>query len=447
MFEEYLLVTTTVPDRDVARALADALLEQNLAASVQIVGSIESHYWWQGKRRQAEESLCAIRTRSALYHRVEAVIHELHPYDTPEIIATPVARASGDTMAWIDRHAHGRATSSEHGGLMPGRETHGPGSHRTLGLSDIAIAPIVMGAWQAGAQYWVGIDDGESTRALRAALDHGINAFDTAEEYGDGHSERILGAALEGARDRVVLMTKVFSNHLRHDQVIEACHRSLKNLRTEYIDLYQIHWPSGRWGSDEVPIEETMGALLQLQEEGKIRAIGVSNFSAQEIVDAIGHGRIDALQPPYSLFWRHIERDIWPCCMANDITILAYSSLAQGLLTGRFALDHRFESGDPRGDLKLFHPEHRARVQAALNELETMAGDKGCSMAQLCLAWTIAQPRTCAIVGARSAAQVADNAAAMALELSPDEIAAIDAIGRPVAEPFLDDPVLWTWQP
>jgi len=304
-----------------------------------------------------------------------------------------------------------------------------------------------MGAWQAGAQYWVGIDDGESTRALRAALDHGINAFDTAEEYGDGHSERVLGAALQGVRDRAVLMTKVFSNHLRHDQVIEACHRSLKNLRTDYIALYQIHWPSGCWGSDVVAIEETMAALVRLQDEGKIRAIGVSNFSTAEMTEAMSHGRIDALQPPYSLFWRHIERDIRPYCIANDIAILAYSPLAQGLLTGRFALDHAFEPGDPRADLKLFHPEHRERVQTALDALRAMASDKGCSMAQLCLAWTIAQPRTRAIVGARSVTQVADNAAAMAVELSADEIAAIDTIGRPVAEPFRDEPVLWTWKP
>jgi len=318
---------------------------------------------------------------------------------------------------------------------------------RTLGFSGLEVTPIVMGAWQAGAQYWVGIEDKESIRALQVALDAGIDAFDTAEEYGDGHSERIVGAAFESKRDRVVLLTKVFCNHLRHDQVIEACHRSLENLRTDYIDVYQIHWPSGCWGSDVVPIEETMRALVHLQEQGKIRAIGVSNFSRAEIAEATDYGRIDTLQPPYSLFWRHIESELQPYCVDHDIAILAYSPLAQGLLTGRFALDHHFEPSDPRTDLKLFQPEHRERVSRALVALAQIARDKGCTMAQLALAWTIAQPNTCAIVGARSADQVVDNAVAMELKLSPEEIATIDEIGREVARPFRDDPVLWTWQP
>ena len=172
------------------------------------------------------------------------------------------------------------------------------GATRRLGTSDIQISPIVMGMWQAGKEMWTGIDDTEIRRAVRAAVEAGINAFDTAEMYGKGHSERMLAAATAGIRDKVVYMTKVFSNHLQYDQVIAACNRSLKNLKTDRIDLYQIHWPSGSWGSRPVAIAETMRALNDLKAQGKIRAIGVSNFSRAQLEAAAGFGRIDSFQPP-----------------------------------------------------------------------------------------------------------------------------------------------------
>ena len=145
---------------------------------------------------------------------------------------------------------------------------------RSLGTSEVKITPIIMGTWQAGKEMWVGIDDSETIKALRAAFEAGITTIDTAEYYGNGHSERIVGEALADVRDQVVYATKVFSNHLRYDQVMEACHGSLKNLKTDYLDLYQIHWPAGSWGTELVPIEETMRALNDLRKQGKIRAIG-----------------------------------------------------------------------------------------------------------------------------------------------------------------------------
>ncbi|MGD9300331.1 MAG: aldo/keto reductase [Desulfobacterales bacterium] len=157
---------------------------------------------------------------------------------------------------------------------------------RSLGKSDLKISPILMGTWQAGKEMWVGIDDTQTTRAIRAAFEADINTFDTAEAYGEGHSERVLGAAVSDFRDRVILATKVFPNHLGSEQVIEACHRSLKNLNTDMIDLYQIHWPAGSFRTRPVPMGETMSALNQLKEEGKIRAIGVSNFSGSQIEEA-----------------------------------------------------------------------------------------------------------------------------------------------------------------
>src|SRR6476469_788772 len=164
---------------------------------------------------------------------------------------------------------------------------------------------------------WVGVEDADTIKAIRAAFEAGITTIDTAEVYGEGHSERVVAEALSDVRDQVVYATKVFANHLKYDQVIEACDRSLKNLKTDYIDLYQIHWPSGAFKSEVVPIEETMRALNDLKQQGKIRAIGVSNFSRAQLEEASQYGRIDSLQPPYSLFWRYIETDITPYCVST----------------------------------------------------------------------------------------------------------------------------------
>jgi aryl-alcohol dehydrogenase-like predicted oxidoreductase len=316
---------------------------------------------------------------------------------------------------------------------------------RSLGKSDLKISPILMGTWQAGKEMWAGIDDAQTTGAIRAAFEAGITTFDTAEMYGKGHSERILGAAVSDFRDRVILATKVFPNHLKADQVIEACHRSLKNLKTDVIDLYQIHWPAGSFGTKAVTIGETMGALNQLKEEGKIRAIGVSNFSGRQLEEASQYGRIDSFQPPYSLFWRHVENDAMPYCVANDITILAYSPMAQGLLTGKFAKDHKFQKGDHRARNRLFMPENFQRVHQALDRLRPLAEENKISLGQLALAWIISHTGACAIAGARSADQAAQNAAASEVSLSDDDLARLDEIGRLVTDYLDDDPMMWNF--
>jgi myo-inositol catabolism protein IolS len=316
---------------------------------------------------------------------------------------------------------------------------------RILGTSKIKISPIIMGTWQTGKDMWVGIDDAESTKALKAAYGAGITTFDTAEVYGDGHSERIVGQALHDVRDRVVIATKVFSNHLRYNQVIDACHRSLKNLNTDYIDLYQIHWPPGSFGGKKVPLEETMHAMNDLKAQGKIRAIGVSNFSRSQLAEAATFGRIDSLQPPYSLFWRKVETDALPYCRENHITVLAYSSMAQGLLTGKFGQDHTFAKGDHRYKNKLFQPENYKRVHEALEKLRPIAAANHITLGQLALAWLISQQRVCAIAGARNAEQATQNAAAANVRLSDKDLAAVDDIGRIVTDPLDDDPVMWNW--
>ncbi len=315
---------------------------------------------------------------------------------------------------------------------------------RILGQSDILITPILIGTWQAGKRMWVGIEDAETIKAIRAAFDAGITTVDTAEIYGEGHSEQIVAQALSDVRDQVVYASKVFANHLKYDQVIAACERSLKNLNTDYIDLYQIHWPSGFMNSEIVPIAETMKALNDLKEQGKIRAIGVSNFSRSQLEEAAQYGRIESLQPPYSLFWRKVEQDAMPYCIEQNISILAYSPLAQGLLTGKFDKNHQFAEGDHRSKNKLFaNKDHYQRVQNALEKLRPIAERYQCSLGQLAIAWLIAQPQTNAIVGFRNVQQAQQNTQAADINLTSEDLAEIDKIGRSVTDHLDDSPVMW----
>ncbi len=316
---------------------------------------------------------------------------------------------------------------------------------QTLGRTGIEISSIIMGTWQAGKAMWTDIDDNETRKAMKAALDAGITTFDTAEVYGNGHSERIIAEALSGMRARIVLASKVFSNHLKYDQVIEACNRSLKNLKTDYIDLYQIHWPPGSFGHAKIPLEETMRALVELKDKGKIRAIGVSNFNVQQMEEAAQYGPIESLQPPYSLFWRGVEKEEAPYCREHGMTLMAYSSMAQGLLTGKFGPDHQFAKGDHRAANRLFQPDTYQRVQKALDELRPIAEKHHITLGQLALAWVIAQPNTCAIAGARNAAQATQNAAAGDVRLSEEDLSTMDRIGRTVTDPIDDRQVLWQW--
>ena len=316
---------------------------------------------------------------------------------------------------------------------------------RKLGQTDINISSIIMGTWQAGRDMWADIDDTETTRAIQAALEAGVNTIDTAAVYGNGHSEKVVGHAVGARRSQVVIATKVFADQLQYDQVMAACERSLKNLGTDYIDLYQIHWPSGAFGSPVVPIEETMRALNTLKSQGKIRAIGVSNFSRDQLAEAMTYGEIVSLQPPYSLFWRQVETDALPLCKESGLSVLAYSPMAQGILTGKFGPAHQFKQGDHRRANRLFQEPLCTRVQDALAALKPVAERHNLSLGQLALAWVIAQPGACAIAGARNASQALENARAGTVSLTQEDLAEMDRIGRQVTD-FLDDnPVLWKW--
>lgn len=316
----------------------------------------------------------------------------------------------------------------------------------TLQHSGLELSRIIAGGWQAGRDLWVGIDDDQSIAALRAAFEGGVTTFDTAEDYGAGHSERVLARALGDHRDEIVIATKVSWDHLRRDQIVEACERSLTNLGTDRIDLYQIHWPAGTFGSEAVPLAESMETLVKLRDQGKIRAIGVSNFDLPQLRHACELGPVDSLQPPYSLLWRHAARELAPWCHAHGVAVLAYSPLAQGLLTGKLRADHRFEEGDNRLDNRLLQAPVLARAVAAVESLRPLAIAQGVTLAQLALAWLTNQERTAAIVGARNAVQARENTRAGDLVLEHEVVSRLASLTEDVAQMFIDEPVMWTWE-
>lgn len=301
-----------------------------------------------------------------------------------------------------------------------------------------------MGCWQAGgAPYWNNVDDETSKKAILVALDEGINAFDTASVYGDGHSECILGATLKNKRDKAIIATKVFSNKLSFNQVILSCENSLKNLQTDYIDLFQIHFPAGSFGSNLVPIAETLSAFSKLKQQGKIRFTGVSNFSLNQLKEACQYEEISSIQPPYSLFWSAQGESLIPYCENNSISLLAYSPLAQGLLTGKFRHNHQFSNDEVRRKLILCEPENYKRVQDALDKLEPIAKKNNMALAELALVWVITQNSVCAITGIRTKEQAYNNARTMRLSLSAIDLDAIDQIGKTVASHVRNISSMW----
>jgi aryl-alcohol dehydrogenase-like predicted oxidoreductase len=329
-----------------------------------------------------------------------------------------------------------------------------------LGTSDLKVSEICLGTMTWGQQN----TEADAHAQLDYALSRGVNFIDAAEMYPvppkgetQGRTETYLGTWLKRQRrDRLIVATKITGPGRGFDwvrggelainarNVQAAVDGSLRRLQTDYIDLYQIHWPAGSWGSRKVQIEETMRALNDLKSQGKIRAIGVSNFSANELKEAARYGRIDSLQPPYSLFWRQVEKDALPYCRENGITALAYSPMAQGILAGRFGAEPHFEKGDHRRGHRLFQPAMYGSVQKAVEDLKPIAQRSGISLAQLALAWVISRPNTCAIAGARNAVQAVENARAMKAVLSAADLAEIVAVGRTVTDRLDDNPVQWT---
>ena len=308
--------------------------------------------------------------------------------------------------------------------------------YRSLGQTDIEVSAICMGCWAiAGGPAWGDQDESEAIAAIHASLDAGVNFFDTAEAYGWGQSETILAKALGKRRKDVIIATKVHSA-LTREGIRKACQGSLKRLKTDHIDLYQVHWPNRN-----VPISDSMNALDELKREGKVRAIGVSNFGRRDLTDALAHGRVESNQVAYSLFWRAIEYEVRDACVESNVGILCYSALAQGLLTGKYATADDVPDGRARS--RLFHAarsgarhgEHgcEAEVFEALRKLQEICRDLDLPMGQVALAWLLAQPGvTSVLAGSRSAEQATANAAAGDLKLSDDVIEKLAHVTDPV---------------
>jgi aryl-alcohol dehydrogenase-like predicted oxidoreductase len=322
--------------------------------------------------------------------------------------------------------------------------------YRELGPSGIKISAIGFGAWAIGGWMWGGADEGQAIDAIHAALDRGVTLIDTAPIYGFGRSEEIVGRAIRGRRESVVLATKCgmvwdrqqgdFFFHtndqgvtlrpadkkvykcLRPESIREEIQQSLRRLGTDHIDLYQTHWQDST-----TPIADTMAALTRLRDEGKVRAIGVCNANEEQLR---AYGPIDSDQEKYSLIDREIETNgVLAHCREHGIAMLAYSPLANGLLTGKIRPDRQFGPGDLRHGNRRFTAANIEHTNAMLQQLEPVARRHEASIPQLVVAWTFSQPGlTCALCGARDGAQAIENAAAGDIRLSAEEMDTIDAI-------------------
>lgn len=315
--------------------------------------------------------------------------------------------------------------------------------YRQLGQSDLQVSAITFGAWAIGGWMWGGTERNDAIAAIRASIDEGVTSIDTAPIYGQGTSEDIVGEALEGiSRDKVQILTKFgmtwegskgelaskskdnsgkdidIHRYAGKESVIKECEDSLRRLRTDYIDLYQIHWPDAT-----TPVEETFEAVLRLQEQGKIRAAGVCNYSAALMKQADSVIRLVSNQVPFSMVERTIEKELVPYCLEAQKSILAYSPLQRGILTGKIKPGHQFGEGDHRPTTKFYQPDNIARINAFLALIKPLAEAKNATLAQLVIRWTIEREGiTTALVGARNAGQAKQNAQAIHIKLSPEEI-------------------------
>lgn len=300
----------------------------------------------------------------------------------------------------------------------------------SLGSTGLHVSRIAFGTWQLSGQ-WGAYDEDRAINAIREARDLGINFFDTAQAYGFGASERVLGRALRaeitGDRDSVVIATKggvlpkggrdASAGYLR-----KGVEQSLRSLGVETIDLYQVHWPD-----PNVPAAETAGVLQELVDEGKIRFAGVSNYDARQMAEFAAVRPVDTLQPPYHLFRRGIETEVLPYTIEHNIGVLAYSPLASGLLTGRFDESTTFEESDWRSRATAFTGDTLKRNLTVVRRLADFAEERGLTISQLAIAWVLARPGVhVAIVGARSSANIKASAAAADVELSAEDLARID---------------------
>ncbi|MBX2967170.1 MAG: aldo/keto reductase [Cyclobacteriaceae bacterium] len=320
--------------------------------------------------------------------------------------------------------------------------------YRKVGHTDLTLPVITFGAWAAGGWMWGGTERKDAIKAIQASYDVGVTAIDTAPVYGQGVSEEITGEAIKGLpRDKIQILTKfglrwdstngefyfhsrdnaggdiIIHKYAGKESIIKECEESLRRLGTDYIDLYQIHWPDVT-----TPIAETMEAVTQLVKEGKVRYAGVCNYSAEQMQEAEKYISLASNQVPYSMVKRDIETDVVPYCIKNGKGILAYSPLQRGLLTGKMKPGHAFSEGDHRAGSNFFTNENINRTNTFLEKIKPLADEKKATLGQLVLRWTIEQPGiTIALAGARNAQQAVENAKAATIQLSKDEVELINS--------------------
>jgi aryl-alcohol dehydrogenase-like predicted oxidoreductase len=276
--------------------------------------------------------------------------------------------------------------------------------------------------------FWGAADDAESIRVIHRALDLGLTLVDTAEAYGGGHSEEVVGKAIFDRRDKAVIATKVAPNHLDPKELESALEGSLKRLRTDYVDVYFVHWPN-----PDFPIGPTMEAMERLRAKGLIRAVGVSNFTPEEMDRASEHGTIDVLQPPYNMLWREIEAKTLPYCRSHNIGVMPYSGLAQGLLTGTLSRDTVFVEGDERRTTVLFQPGTYERALDAVDGLRPIAAKYGKTVAQLAVQWLTSRPGISSpLLGARTVREIEENAKSVGWTIDEADIGTMDRLTSPI---------------
>lgn len=315
--------------------------------------------------------------------------------------------------------------------------------YRKIGNSDLEVSVVTFGAWAAGGWMWGGTERSDAVKAIRESYDLGVTSIDTAPVYGQGTSEEIVGEAIKGiARDKVQILTKYglrwdttkgqfffssFDNsgksinlhrYAGKESIIRECEESLRRLGTDYIDLYQIHW-----ADPTTPIQETMEAVAKLIQDGKVRYAGVCNYNVEQLAEARKYVNLVSNQVPYSMVKRDIEEDVVPYVLENGLSVLAYSPLERGLLTGKMKPGYKFGEGDHRAGVPYFRDENIKRTNDFLEKIKPLADEKNVSLGQLVIRWTVEQPGiTIALVGARNAEQAIQNAKAMDLKLSAEEI-------------------------
>ena len=322
-------------------------------------------------------------------------------------------------------------------------------NYNYLGKTNIKVSEFALGCWPfAGGSVWGTQDKSDSISTVHAALDNGINFFDTAEGYNDDyHSESILGEALVNRRDRSVIATKISPPNLLPQKIEEACNNSLKRLSTDYIDLYQIHWPN-----HDINMEDSINELNKLVDKGKIRTLGVCNFGVDDLNEILNLGVFSTDQLPYNLLWRPIEEEILPECKKNNIGIICYSPLAQGLLTGRYRNADEVPDGISRS--RLFNKNRplsnhddegcENEVFKCINKIQEIAKTLGENSAKISLSWVRQQSNiTSLLVGARNTKELEMNLSAFEYDLSTELIKELSDLTNNVKLYLGKNPDMW----